>query len=268
MRVIRRLAIWSICLLSTGIATTVAVAWLCAYIWPYIPDSDRRGAMKHDPPRVILLIREGSEIGVERVSVLLTVIEGYSRKIDTPVAEWISEYGQAPEWTLAHRSWSAGALQPHGVPSARVDATMDGIVDDLEYSWREYRFGWPLPCLGYAFASPMAGGPWQHGGITLPKWTRFWGAEQFGVTIPYRPSSRALMLNTIIYAALWAAVTPGLAFTRARFRRRRGRCPRCGYDLQGKFNAGCSECGWGREQESTTSSDTRSADPGVARSSA
>ena len=28
-----------------------------------------------------------------------------------------------------------------------------------------------------------------------------------------------------------------------------GRCPNCKYDLQGRFDDGCSECGWGRESE-------------------
>ena len=29
-------------------------------------------------------------------------------------------------------------------------------------------------------------------------------------------------------------------------RRRFGKCPQCGYDLHGKIDAGCPECGWRR----------------------
>jgi len=42
-------------------------------------------------------------------------------------------------------------------------------------------------------------------------------------------------------------------FTSAKrfIRARRGRCPRCGYELRGNMNAGCPECGWNRQEGAT-----------------
>jgi hypothetical protein len=54
-------------------------------------------------------------------------------------------------------------------------------------------------------------------------------------------------MNTLFYAAIWFGVFFGFAGAKRAIRRRRGRCPRCGYDLRGSLAAGCSECGWGRE---------------------
>ncbi len=32
-------------------------------------------------------------------------------------------------------------------------------------------------------------------------------------------------------------------------RRDHGQCPKCGYDLLGKYADGCTECGWLREEQ-------------------
>ena len=54
-------------------------------------------------------------------------------------------------------------------------------------------------------------------------------------------------INTIFYAAILWGPTLGPFTARRMIRRKRGRCIKCGYDLRGDFSAGCSECGWRRE---------------------
>jgi hypothetical protein len=64
--------------------------------------------------------------------------------------------------------------------------------------------------------------------------------------------------NTVAYGVaswllLWSLMSGARAARRA-FRIKRGRCPRCGYDLRGHppeagAGAGCPECGWNRPPE-------------------
>ncbi len=70
--------------------------------------------------------------------------------------------------------------------------------------------------------------------------------------LPYRdlamtPIWPGFAINTIFYAAiLWLLAFGPFAVHRF-IRDKRGRCIKCGYDLRGDFSAGCSECGWRRE---------------------
>ena len=57
-------------------------------------------------------------------------------------------------------------------------------------------------------------------------------------------------INTIFYAEILWLLTLGPFTARRMIRRKRGRCIKCGYDLRGDFSAGCSECGWRREDVS------------------
>ena len=57
------------------------------------------------------------------------------------------------------------------------------------------------------------------------------------------------VVNTLFYAAIWFGLFFVMGRTRRFIRTRRGRCPRCGYDLRGEFADGCPECGWGRAHE-------------------
>jgi hypothetical protein len=59
------------------------------------------------------------------------------------------------------------------------------------------------------------------------------------------------LIDTLFYAAIWGGVFFGFASAKRAIRRRRGRCPRCGYDLRRDLAAGCSECGWNRAQPET-----------------
>lgn len=62
----------------------------------------------------------------------------------------------------------------------------------------------------------------------------------------YRPLWKGLAADAAVFATL--PLTGVLAWRQGRgfARRRRGGCPRCGYDLSGQASAGCPECGWNR----------------------
>ena len=65
------------------------------------------------------------------------------------------------------------------------------------------------------------------------------------VSFPVRPIVAGFAANTAIFAAAWWVLLSG-AFIRAALRRRRGLCPRCGYDRAGLAEgAACPECGAG-----------------------
>lgn len=61
--------------------------------------------------------------------------------------------------------------------------------------------------------------------------------------IPYRPEIGGLILNPLIYALVWLGVSRLRRWMVGRQRRRRGRCPKCGYSLDGIRVSICPECG-------------------------
>lgn len=69
-------------------------------------------------------------------------------------------------------------------------------------------------------------------------------------TLPYRPIWLGFAFNTAFYAAILWLLILGPFTTRRMIRSKRGRCIKCGYDLRGNFDSGCSECGWGRGETS------------------
>lgn len=69
--------------------------------------------------------------------------------------------------------------------------------------------------------------------------------------LPVRPIVPGLLANTAFWGgALWIVLSAALAGGRRLSRRLgvlRGSCPDCGYDLRGAPDAGCPECGWGKQ---------------------
>jgi len=90
------------------------------------------------------------------------------------------------------------------------------------------------------------------GGMPAPDWLRFRSTSVDGLRhappILLCPLWPGFVIDTLFYGAIWGGVFFGFTSAKRFIRARRGRCPRCGYDLRGNFSAGCSECGWQREQ--------------------
>jgi hypothetical protein len=114
----------------------------------------------------------------------------------------------------------------------------------------DHGFGWPRPALWYTVHGAYLGNyaiatEIQGGYLLTPPSTLDVRAYGFRA-IPTRPYWPGIIGNTALFAGAWAVLLlmPGLL--RRRLRRRRGRCPACGYDLCGLAGSGCPECGAGR----------------------
>jgi hypothetical protein len=92
---------------------------------------------------------------------------------------------------------------------------------------------------------------------------RLEGTHLVGVlprALPYSMIWPGFAIDTLFYAAIWLTLFFGIVGGKRAIRRKRGRCPRCGYDLRGQrhqgteprrhegLGAGCPECGWNREE--------------------
>lgn len=85
------------------------------------------------------------------------------------------------------------------------------------------------------------------GAIRLGWFTTEFGGAAFKVpgSLPYRPLAGGFVINTMLYAVLWAAVLEVPGRVRRWRRMKRGLCPACAYDLRSTLaGAPCPECGW------------------------
>jgi len=73
-----------------------------------------------------------------------------------------------------------------------------------------------------------------------------WMGASTNDRLPIMPVFPAFAYNTLTFAAGWFVVLLAFGATRRAFRRQRGRCPQCAYNLRGDFTTGCPECGWRR----------------------
>jgi hypothetical protein len=150
-------------------------------------------------------------------------------------------------------AWAAGRRASVAVEAPPAWSTMSQRPEDdpVLRSRREEAFGWPQPALMSEIIQPQPGFVVQViDAIDLGPHPRQWGVRLY---LPTRPIWRGMIVNTIFYGCLWwialsllIAASGMLRALPAALRRRRGRCPRCGYDLRGRFDEGCSECGWRR----------------------
>lgn len=109
---------------------------------------------------------------------------------------------------------------------------------------QETATGWPLPAFWFAWdkspASATITGGFDPPILNPPPPP---GRGSTHHAIPYRPVALGLIVDTIAWAALWSVLFFGVPLLRARRRRIRGLCPRCGYDLKSKTDITCPECG-------------------------
>ena len=70
--------------------------------------------------------------------------------------------------------------------------------------------------------------------------------------IPLKPIPVGIVVNTLFWGVLWFTFVVAARRIRGRLRVSRGRCYRCAYDLRGDSTAGCPECGWRRQEASST----------------
>ena len=61
--------------------------------------------------------------------------------------------------------------------------------------------------------------------------------------LPLYPALPGFLINTLFYAAICFGLFTGFGATRHSFRRKRGHCIKCGYDLGHADHRACPECG-------------------------
>jgi len=148
---------------------------------------------------------------------------------------------------------------------SRVSRDAISVADDNRVSLIEDARGWPMLTMRSRFRIDAAGNIVVSSGfdgvqlrsVALP--TTWFGGALAGdlddknwaepYVLPLRPIWPGLVLNTLLYALVLWLLYRGSFVLRRHIRRKRGRCPKCGYDLRGQLpGAGCPECGWNRQQ--------------------
>jgi hypothetical protein len=157
-----------------------------------------------------------------------------------------SEIGQ-PTDPLVLRVFPNLGSMPHGSIHCgrreRLGLVYEDVVPKIERWYAHLRSGFPV--LAFEGAQYIESPPVT--GTRLAGWpfviTRPHGQAVQRRAVPLRPLWPGFAINTILYAAiLWLLFTfPGAI--RRRRRIKRGRCPRCAYDLRGSDPSACPECG-------------------------
>jgi hypothetical protein len=138
-------------------------------------------------------------------------------------------------------------LPPHFRRAIETRGLVWGLAED--------RRGWPFPAFSCLISAPLATDApaifaYQRG-VPLPsKDPTFRESLASARVVPLTPLWPGLGADAAAHAAIWWSILTlaGFAFAGSRraTRRARGQCPQCGYDVNGDFEAGCSECGWNR----------------------
>jgi len=244
-RDVKRWVFTIVLFLLLGAVATVAIAWTVTCL-PYSPSSKVR-----DEPPFGLFLTFNADVPITRTR-----------------CSYHAEYRLKPSFTLRRPC-------PYVLSGDELDlvAPSWSIVHDrerlyemapprLQRSWiasiQEQAAGWPCLALrGTHYFDPSTGNDnktaqhrfaYRRSCIFLPTWLR---PDETLYSLPIEPIFPGFLINAVLYAiVLWMLLCGPFALRRL-IRRKRGCCPKCGYDLRGELGGGCSECGWRREVAGT-----------------
>lgn len=251
-RAVVRLAVRAGCL---GLASTVLSAWTLSYLAANDP------AQGHEEHRVHSFLWRGQGGAPDALAMIteyrwpglwhLNVVSFDPADAWAPKSPFFAH--DPPAWALGHLERVARAFPPADAQRMWWGVQVSRPPDQINHL--VVAAGWPLPavwCHARA-AAPRWPGPGvgrvETGGWVAPTWTRAdqpaWIAQlDRKAPLPWRPIWRGLAVNTAIFAAAWAPLLVFPGAIRRAHRRRRGLCPRCGYDLRAlPEGAPCPECG-------------------------
>jgi hypothetical protein len=213
--------------LALGFATTVGVAWGIAI------RTDPRGV-----PRLHL------ETG--------TAMSGYYSPAHNAVWRFVTRaevgmfeitgvtLGTAPDWGPTEAVPAERQVDESAVPAWSFIASRAPQAVEPVYSV-ERATGWPLPAGVMRLTSDLhTGKRLGADSLRLPRDLQRFGP---GIHLPVRVLWRGALLDSVFFAWAWFAVLSFPVIIRRAWRRRRGTCPTCAYDLRGSFEGVCPECG-------------------------
>jgi hypothetical protein len=111
--------------------------------------------------------------------------------------------------------------------------------------WRFVEAGWPFTALwGWSMSeSGLPDARDEASGIIEVPMLRSLHGQTDQTDLPYLPVWSGLAANTAVFALVWWCLVSGPPLLRRKWRRRRGHCPACGYDLRASAGKPCPECG-------------------------
>lgn len=233
----------AVMLVALSAATSVAIAWASVLANP-APTCQRvllrQGRSYND--NAFLQLRRGRSIAGERR--IWGHIQGFY--VGGPPRSGAIPLNALRQWGNTPADFSIGEVMR--------GPAMGNWVNDAR--------GWPSLCLWATilpdrsqsgYRSRATGGVILRGSSHGPENRRL-------VCLPLLPIWPGLAINTATWGVAWAIGLTSASLLRRGWRRRRGRCPKCAYELKGHFSAGCPECGWNRlatESTSVTQAPTR-----------
>lgn len=238
----------AVLLLLAGAAINIGVTWLCvrtakprSRVSPWMTSvcitpsvritASSAGVVEHTGE--VHEVTSGAKDFGYRVAIMSRTGIGPTTKVDHNRLEALMGEAERVSWDRprVQAKVASGQLVHASVPRWVLDARRPHT-----YAYTIRGAGWPFICAWSAEGGDELLARVNAGLLT----GRI--APGPALTNPYWPG---LALNTTFYALL---LTPLVLFAPARrhLRLRRGRCPRCAYDLRGNLASGCPECGWNR----------------------
>lgn len=200
-------------------ATTLAIAWQVARNAPAFDQNQVPVRWSH-PSGAAWLYRRDESFGAAR-------LRGEFATASATGDRMVIETVPPPAWS---------ALSVAAPRNAKITSC-----------WEE-AFGWPMPAMMATIHDNGVTVRYQSI-IDLGPHPTDWSMRLY---LPTKVIWTGAIINTLIFMPLWWLILllPLTLLTRMPrwLRRRKGCCPACGYDLRGKFDAVCSECGWRRSQ--------------------
>ena len=236
----RRLPAIAIFLLA-GTVVNVAVAWVCSAVVKPATKSIRFIAERVDSPAIrdFWLVHEAVGLGVRYVAYVPTDATAW-RALGLEVEDDLPDHGSWAPWppvprpAIRETSLFVAAGWPLGaVVASCSDYDSRWHVLRASATWVRLKQLWPE-------AQPARVGPatWSRA-VVLQRQDGPFTAR----VLPFGLNLRGFAINTLFYAIMLWLLLPGPFALRRLIRRRRGRCPACGYDLRHGEHEACPECG-------------------------
>jgi hypothetical protein len=214
-----------------GVVTTIAVAWACALWIPItfpttsapvftIRDFDSGGL----PPSLSINVRVWNDARLGATRVALSVHRSPFNFVYADLSITHSLDDHLPFWHERDLD----------------DVLPSMLIDDAR--------GWPFLAMRGSFDIDSSDGRGNienvRSAILIDFGTRLPGADRsMTPLLPLGIIWGGFILNALFFAAIWFALLAGPGFAKRAFRRRRGACIDCGYDLRGAAHEQCPECG-------------------------